>query len=66
MKLQNFLSHLCLIGTFMVATLLIVDLFNPTMDFINNSITKAVLAVLCAAAAVLAVSVLTKNRSNRK
>ena len=65
-RLQNFLSHLCVIGAAVTATLLVVDNFNPSMDFINNNATTLMLAVLCAAVLCLSLLVLAKNHSNRK
>ena len=47
-KLQTVLSHLTVILSFMFVVFLILDQFNPMMNFIDNSISRWLLAALCA------------------
>lgn len=46
-RLPRILAHAAIILTLMLLTLLIFDYFNPTMDFINNIISKVMIGVLC-------------------
>lgn len=45
--LEKLIANLGLVLSLMVITLLIVDHINPTMDFINNSLSKSILLALC-------------------
>ncbi len=47
MKLPHILAHAMIVLTLMLITLLIFDYFNPSMDFINNTMTKAMIGILC-------------------
>lgn len=51
-KARTILTHLCLILAVVVGVLLVVDTFNPTMGFLDNTKTKILLWVLCIAALV--------------
>ena len=64
-RLQSILSHLCFILSLMLVTLLIVDRFNPSMDFINNDLCKLLILVLCVGSAVLSVLHLLRSHRNR-
>ncbi|MBR2405962.1 MAG: hypothetical protein IKB04_02810 [Clostridia bacterium] len=65
-RFTAFLSHTCFVLSLVLLTLLIVDRFNPSMDFINNDFSKLFLAVLCMVAALLGILVLIQqSRSNR-
>ncbi len=46
-KLYNVFTHLCVIFSIMFLTFLILDQFNPMMNFINNDISRWLLAGLC-------------------
>ncbi|MBQ9861196.1 MAG: hypothetical protein IJO75_02945 [Clostridia bacterium] len=41
------LAHAVIVLVLVLATLLIFDYFNPSMDFINNAMTKVMIGVLC-------------------
>ncbi len=65
-RLMGLLSHACLVLALMLITLLIVDRFNPSMDFINNDISKLIILALCVFGMVLALLFLIRQRrSNR-
>ncbi len=44
---QDFLTHLTLILSLMFLVFLILDQFNPMMNFVNNPVSGGLLAVLC-------------------
>ncbi len=46
-KLQSVCSHLTVILSFMFIVFLILDQFNPMMNFIDNSISRWLLSALC-------------------
>ncbi len=43
--LLRIIPHLCLILSLMMLTFFIIDLINPSMAFLNNTITKYLLAL---------------------
>lgn len=45
--IPRILAHAAIILSLVLVTLLIFDYFNPSMDFINNAITKVMIGVLC-------------------
>ena len=47
-KAKTLLSHLTVILSMMFAVFLILDQFNPLMNFIDNGISRVLLALLCA------------------
>ena len=49
-KLRFLLSHLTLILALMFLVFLILDQFNPLMNFIDNSVSQLLLALFCASA----------------
>lgn len=46
-KLHALLSHLTVILALMFLVFLVLDQFNPMMNFIDNSISRWLLAALC-------------------
>ena len=46
-KLTKLLSHLIVILSLMFVVFLILDQFNPMMNFVDNSISHWLLGVLC-------------------
>ena len=46
-KLHAFLSHLTVILALMFLVFLILDQFNPMMNFVDNAISHCLLAALC-------------------
>ena len=63
--LISLFSHGCFILALALITLLIVDRFNPSMEFINNDFAKALMLALCFCAAVVGVASLVKSHRNR-
>ncbi len=46
-KLKSLVSHLAVILAFMFLVFLVLDQFNPMMNFIDNDISRWLLAALC-------------------
>ena len=46
-KLRNILRHAAMILSLMFVTFLILDQFNPMMNFVDNGISRWLLAALC-------------------
>ncbi len=59
------LSHLCTILGLMLLPILIVDRFNPSMDFVNNDITKLMVCVLSVCAVLFGILQRIHSRRNR-
>ena len=49
-KFRNLLDHLLIILSLMFLVFLVLDQFNPMMNFVQNSISQVLLAVLCCSA----------------
>ncbi len=64
-RLIPLLSHGCLILALALITLLIVDRFNPSMDFINNDFAKILILLLCVLASVVGVATVVQSHRNR-
>lgn len=47
-KLKTILSHLTVILALMFLVFLVLDQFNPMMNFIDNDVSRWLLAALCA------------------
>lgn len=61
--LRGVLPHVTLILSLMLLTFFVIDLFNPSMAFLNNALTKSILATSSCLTAILSVlSVLEDNR----
>ena len=63
-KAVGFLSHLTVILSLMFAVFLILDQFNPMMNFIDNDVSRWLLATLCLCAILR--SALGWRRSERE
>ena len=50
-KLRNLLTHTTVILSIMFLVFLILDQFNPMMNFIDNGISRWLLALLCVSGA---------------
>ena len=50
-KLRNLLTHTMVILSIMFLVFLILDQFNPMMNFIDNGISRWLLALLCVSGA---------------
>ncbi|MBR6187021.1 MAG: hypothetical protein IKQ41_12285 [Clostridia bacterium] len=51
-KIRKLLSHLTLILALMFLTFLVLDQFNPLMNFVDNDISRVLLALLCLSGAL--------------
>lgn len=60
------LSHLVLVLAAMMLTLFILDRFNEAMAFLNNDITKWLLACFALAAGVLAAACIVRYEKERR
>ncbi len=49
-KMRELFSHLSVILSLMFLVFLILDQFNPMMNFVNNGISHGLLALLCVSA----------------
>ena len=49
-KARTILSHLTVILSLMFAVFLILDQFNPMMNFVDNDISRVLLGLLCVCA----------------
>jgi hypothetical protein len=47
-KARFLLSHLTVVLSLMFVVFLVLDQFNPMMNFVNNDISRWLLALLCA------------------
>ena len=61
-RIPRILAHAAIILVLMLLTLLIFDYFNPSMDFINNRITKGLIGVFCGIGFINAFFVLIATR----
>ena len=61
--MKTLTGHGAIILSIMYAALLIADHYNPTMDFINNSITKALLLILGLFSVYNAAVVISRERA---
>lgn len=46
-RLPRMLAHAAIVLVLVLLTLLVFDYFNPSMDFINNAMTKVMIGVSC-------------------
>jgi len=60
--IKKILPHLNIIMVIVLVTLLIIDICNPFMEFINNNITKGFIWFVCALALFEAVVMLIDER----
>lgn len=60
--IQNVILHIGMILAFVIMVLLVLDDFNPTMNFMDNGITNAFLWILCADVVINAIIFIIKDR----
>ena len=65
-KLHTLLSHLTVILALMFLTFLILDQFNPMMNFVDNNISRWLLLALCACGIGQSVTHWMKGEENEK
>jgi succinate dehydrogenase hydrophobic anchor subunit len=61
--MKTLTGHGTIILAIMYAALLIADHYNPTMDFVNNNVTKALILILCLFAVYHAILTLSRERA---
>ena len=64
--LTRALSHLVLILSLMMLTFFCIDLFNPSMAFLNNSMTKYLLALFSLFSLILSLVFIFREEKDRK
>ncbi len=64
-QLPRILAHAAIILALVLLTLLIFDYFNPSMDFINNTMSKVIIGMLCLLGFLNAFLVLIATRHGR-
>ena len=62
-RLREFLSHITVILACMFLVFLVLDQFNPMMNFVDNGISRCLLAALCLG--VVAQAALQRIRAGR-
>lgn len=68
-KLRGLLSHLTMILALMLMTFLVLDQFNPLMNFTDHPISHVLLAILCISGIALHVmycAAAARNRGKEK
>ncbi len=65
-KLTSFLSHLTVILSLMFIVFLILDQFNPMMNFVDNSISHWLLGILCACGIIRSILFWGRSKRHRK
>lgn len=64
-KIKKIIPHVNFIFAVIFITLLIVDICNPLMDFINNDITKGFMWALCLTIIAEGVFIIIDRRKNK-
>lgn len=66
-KIKNLLPHILLILSLIFITFMILDEYNPTMEFINNSVSNKLFWVFCILSVINAVvSIVVSRKSEAK
>ena len=64
-RIFGILPHLCIVLAVMLLTFFVTDRFNRAMAFINNDITKWLLAVFCVLAIFVSVLLIIRQRRDK-
>ena len=59
------LPHICIVISFMMLTLYVIDRVNGAMNFIDNDIFKSLLLVYCIAVILTSVFLIADNRRRK-
>jgi len=62
--IANLLPHFCIVISGMMMVLLIIDIFNTNMNFIDNSITKRLLMILMVAVVSCSIMLIKRQRQD--
>ncbi len=63
--LLSILSHLVLILSLMMLTFFVIDRINPSMAFLNNTLTKYILAFFSLLSLILAIVFILREEKSR-
>jgi hypothetical protein len=63
--LKNIVPHVGIILSVVFIVFLILDEYNPTMNFVNNSISTGMLLVLCAVSLINAICLVVIGRREK-
>ena len=61
-KFKTFLPHLCISMLLVLIPIVILDSFNPTIGFLNSTVSKVYLLLLCAVGLVVCIDLVSRNR----
>ena len=64
--LRKILPHICVVISFMMLTLYVIDRVNSAMNFIDNDIFKTLLLIYCLAVIPTAILMIADNRRGGK
>lgn len=64
-NIPRLFAHTAIVLALFLLTLVVFDYFNPSMDFINNTITKVIIGILCLICLANAGLVLIATRRRR-
>ena len=62
---KKVLPHICIIISFMMLTLYVIDRVNGAMNFIDNDIFKSLLLVYCITVIITSVFLIADNRRRK-
>lgn len=65
-RILRIIPHLCLILSLMMLTFFIIDLFNPSMAFLNNTVTKYLLALFSLLSMIPSLYMILKEENGQK
>ena len=65
-RIRNMLPHAVILICNMYVVFFLIDRVNPAMNFIDNGLTKGLLALLCAGAAIDALALMRIGRRTRR
>lgn len=61
-KFRNIMSHVCLIFSGVFITLVILNMYNPTMGFLTSTVSIVYIVLYCLAVVALSVATVSDNR----
>ena len=61
-RIPHILAHASIVLALFLLTLLVLDYINPSMDFVNNAITKGIIGIACVLSAANAVLLLAAKQ----
>lgn len=61
-KFRNIMSHICLVFSGVFITLVILNMYNPTMGFLTSTVSIVYIVMYCLAVIALSVASVADNR----